>query len=400
MTVKYDLSKGILAISLQLKSTVFANVIRRYEFYALLGFHLLVNFAIKIGYLEPAEDHVQNLNSLSRMTGTIAALYVVFYNGHVFVRFNSLYELTKSISEECLHAVAVLTREIPSKVVVRKLARLMIASAFVFFFEVVERSEDVSSKITTEQWRELRSLGLLTQREVQLLDQHCKKGGCHSTPSLLLLHWLLKCYRLKIRRIAEFEKAVRSIRQSQKAVMGILELPMPFQYHQLMNQLVCFSLTLWAYTFALKGTYVATLIFLAIQMTIQGLLELSVSLADPFGGDDEDFPLNRWVQQLYARVSSTVEDPVTTDIIFPKHPIGPLPVPKPGTFVCDVMHDGRMKTTGKLSAMACMHYLTSPELDVRQPAYSVVRFHDDDGSSFGEEHEDMAREVSSQPVSW
>merc|ERR1740130_894715 len=76
-----------------------------------------------------------------------------------------------------------------------------------------------------------------------------------------------------------------------------------------MNLMMMLNLTLWAYSLALEDSYFASVIFLFVQLVFQGIRELSVALADPYGDDDADFPLDDWMTQLYVRLAAICEDP-------------------------------------------------------------------------------------------
>merc|ERR1719506_2194727 len=153
------------------------------------------------------------------------------------------------------------------------------------------------------------SIGLLNDQETDLLKAHCKKVGRHcAMPSFMLLQWSMKLYRTKSTRLNELEKTYWAIRRCQDDVVEIMELPMPFQYFHIMNLMLALNLTLWAYSLALEDSYFACIIFMFVQLVFQGIRELSVALADPFGDDEADFPLDEWMTQLYLRINAVIED--------------------------------------------------------------------------------------------
>merc|ERR1740138_976866 len=124
----------------------------------------------------------------------------------------------------------------------------------------------------------------------------------------MLLHWSLILYRLKSAKNNELEKAYWSVRRCQDDVVEMLELPMLWQYFHIMNLMMMLNLILWAYAFALEPSHFASPIFVFVAAIFMGIRELSVALADPYGDDAADFPINDWMNQLYVRVRWFAED--------------------------------------------------------------------------------------------
>jgi predicted membrane chloride channel (bestrophin family) len=276
--------------------------------------------------------------------------FVVFYNGHVFARSNRLYELTKNMNEFCLYAASIFSREIADKNMVRKLARLLIASAFLFFFERTEA--DSNGNISEAEWGQIARLGLLTKREIKSLKVHNKRLGAHaSMPSFMLLHWSMKLYRAKSSRLNELEKTYWNIRRCQDDVVELMELPMPFQYFHIMNLMLALNLTLWSYSLALESSYFASVIFMFVQLVFQGIRELSVALSDPYGDDEADFPINEWMTQLYVRICAVTEDQYDGKLEAQMlQNIEPLKEIQPGTQVIDLLVDRAGKRSPRTSA--------------------------------------------------
>lgn len=346
MTVQYDPAHGILYSALRLKSTVVSQVLYRAEFYLLFAFHGAVSAAYKLKYFDPDRIHLELTMNMTGVTGSLMTFFVVFYNGNVFARYNKLYELTKQMNEFCLYTTAIFGREISCKNTVRKLSRMLLASSLLFFYErsTPPSEHEDAHNISKQEWMQIESMGLVDQYERDLLEAHCRALGSSAIPSFLLLQWSMRLYRSqseKGARIAELEKAYWRIRNCQEEVVEILDLPMPFQYFHIMNLMLMLNLALWAYAFALMDSHLATIIYLAIQLVFQGIRELSIAMSDPFGSDDADFPLNTWVNMLYVRIVSTVEDTWSVETFKPNRNLGPLPVPGPNEWVLDLLVDNQ-----------------------------------------------------------
>jgi len=142
MTVEYDPNAGIICTAFRIKSTVVVQVLAKAEFWILLVSHLFISASYKLEYYSPESFHLELAMGLTGITGSLMTFFVVFYNGNVFARYNKLYELTKNMNEFCLYAVSIITREITDKNLQRKLSRMLLASAFLFFFERTQSSDD------------------------------------------------------------------------------------------------------------------------------------------------------------------------------------------------------------------------------------------------------------------
>jgi len=356
MTVDYDPNLGTLHTALCLKDTVISQVLQRFEFYALILSHVALRSAYQFGYFSPEDLHLRLPMSLTGVTGSLMTFFVVFYNGNVFSRYNKFYDLTKNLNENCLNVVMMLTREVSDQRLKRKLVRMILASCFLFFFErtPVEESEDKGSEgnISNAEWAELVRLGLLDRKQEARLKEHCLVLGKNAMPSLVLLHWSMKLYRLdprfEVESCSELEKAYWDVRRMQDDVVEMLELPMPWQYFHIMNVMMMLNLMLWAYSFALEESHFASVIFLFVAAIFMGIRELSVALADPYGDDAADFPLNEWMNQLYVRVLFFCEDTWDPNDMMLGILDEPLYVVKKGNSVVDLLMDlGKNPSKGK-----------------------------------------------------
>lgn len=346
--MEYDPSSGILWTALRLKSTVVIAVLLKAEFWLLLFVHLAVSISYKTGVFTPKDYKLDLPMGLTSVTGGLMTFFVVFYNGNVFARYNRLYELTKNMNEYCLYAVSIISREVPDKTLVRKLTRQLLASSFLFFFERTEHSGEAEHNVSGDEWDQLQGMDLLNEYEMMLLKAHCDKLGEHACPSFLLVQWSMRLYRTKSARLNELEKTYWNIRRCQDDVVEIMELPMPFQYFHIMNLMLMLNLTLWAYSLALEDSYFSSLIFMFVQLVFQGVRELSVALADPYGDDDADFPVNEWMTTLYQRLYSIVEDPWDLQKVVPLPDVGPMEKLKEGQDIINLLIDH--KSGGKAKA--------------------------------------------------
>lgn len=354
MTVDYDPTIGTLCTALRLKDTVITMVFGRFEFWVLLSYHGALRYAYEMDYYKPSDFNMTLPLGLTGVTGSLMTFFVVFYNGNVFGRYNKLYELTKNLNESCLYVVMLLTREIKDQALKRKLVKMILASCFLFFFERTPNEGSEGGAVSKAEWGQLVRLGLLDDEQLKRLKAHCRNLTKNSMPSLKLLNWSMKLYRIDAAKNNELEKAYWNVRRMQDDVVELLELPMPWQYFHIMNMMMMLNLMLWAYSFAFEESYFASLIFVFLSMIFMGIRELSVALADPYGDDAADFPLNEWINQLYVRVLDLCEDTWEAKDMVLNLVDEPLPEVERNCSVVDLLTDlpdEQRKPKGKRSSL-------------------------------------------------
>lgn len=331
--VQYDSSAGICATSMRVTSTIIPMVLGGFEFWVLLSLNATVCITKHAGFFDPKVWHVDLPWGLTGVTGSLMTFFVCFYNQHVFGRYNKLYDLTKKMLENCLECVSFLKIQVPNKGAQRKIAKLLIASCFMFFFERSEGAIDLSA-MSRREFKQLRTLKLLTDREISHLEKHCDRYVEFSLPSFLALQWSMQIMRKvtpdpegRDDMLAGFYGRVYELRQCQAEVCQILDLPMPFQYFHIMNLMLMLNLLLWAYSLGCQDSYFAPFIYMFVQMMFQGIRELSTALSNPFGDDEVDFPITDWMMTVYSRMYGLLHNPMdVTKIDLDK--VGPLIVPE------------------------------------------------------------------------
>lgn len=313
--VAYDSSAGIIEVAFRVQSTIVPLVLGGFEFYLLVIMNCTVFISQRLGYFDPTEYHVDLPWGLTGVTGSLMTFFVCFYNQHVFGRYNKLYSLTKNMMEHCLEIVSILRVQVPEKENQRKIAKLCIASCFMFFFERTW-SECEGAKVSSREFKQMKSLGLLGDNEIYHLQKHCETFQGDAVPAFLVLQWAMKVMRRitpnpeeRDDMLAGFYERVYRVRTSQEDVRQILDLPMPFQYFHIMNLMLMLNLVLWAYSLGCQESWWAPVIYMFVQLMFQGIRELSTALSDPFGEDEVDFPVTQWMIAVYARMYGILEDP-------------------------------------------------------------------------------------------
>merc|ERR1719440_409185 len=123
-------------------------------------------FCRHMGWYHPEKYHMDLPWGLTGVTGSLMTFFVCFYNQNVFGRYNRLYSLTKRMTEDCLEVVSILRVQVKHKSAQRRIAKLVIAASFMFFFERTEGSDETSA-LSNREFKQMKGLGLLGDREIE-----------------------------------------------------------------------------------------------------------------------------------------------------------------------------------------------------------------------------------------
>jgi len=306
MAVTYKPNSGITVAAFRCTSTIIPMVLKEAEFWVLLVFNITVCTLRRLDVFNPETFHVDLPWSLTGVTGSLMTFFVVFYNGHVFSRYNRLYDQTKGMCENALKVCCMLRVQVYDDLIMWKVAKWVMSSILMFFFERTNHGEDPGSKIN---WEQLVVLDLLTKEEVDILRRHCRLLGSFAVPTLMVLTWSMELIQRttvgpegREDMLAAFYETILKVRSLQVSINDALELPMPFQYFHIMNMMLMLNLLLWAYALGCQDSFFAPVIYAFVQVMFQGIRELSTALSDPFGDDEVDFPVSDWLNNVWAAV--------------------------------------------------------------------------------------------------
>jgi len=158
---------------------------------------------------------------------------------------------------------------------------------------------------------------LLKKHEVEELRKY--PGGYMS---LVLQTWTMQVLKsndeLKGPLLSAAQNAIFKLRSAAYGLRGQLGMPVPLPYFHALTMLqnICFSF----YTYSLLSfrSHLTPIILLVCIMITVGMREVATALSNPFGEDDVDFPVNKWVAQL--RSCALVVHP---DNVIVKRPLDP-----------------------------------------------------------------------------
>ena len=103
---------------------------------------------------------------------------------------------------------------------------------------------------------------------------------------------------LKGPTLGQSQGAVLKLRAAACKICNLLNLPIPLPYYHtlVMLQNICFAI--FSYALLEFGSFFTPIMLFAVVLVTVGLREVAVALSNPFGKDDVDFPIDKWIALL------------------------------------------------------------------------------------------------------
>jgi len=336
----YDSDDGIVATAFRWSSTILPASTESTEFWFYFFVNLGLHIVYRVGWFDPRNYDVDLPWGLTGTMSSLLTFFVVLYNSNAFGRYQQLFDVCKELFGAVLEFTSMVKGRLGSIPHQRRATRYMLASCYIF---LLERE---GPGITEVEWAMLYDLGLLSWVEIDALDLHASDKQVEGGQAFIVMHWSLEVVRDAVPEwlqrddmmSAFFDKAFQ-IRSCQALTKNLIAMRIPFQYFHIMTFMLTVNLFFWGYSLAFMDTYWALSTFFFIQLIFIGLRELCAALANPFGTEDVDFPVNVWLDNLTWRVAELLEgsfDP-TAQVRSER----PLPLPKSGAvdLVADEHHD-------------------------------------------------------------
>jgi len=134
---------------------------------------------------------------------------------------------------------------------------------------------------------------LLTPSEVNRLRRY--PGGMLS---LVLCTWSMQVIvaaDLKGPALGAAQGAVLSMKTAAYALRNELGMPVPMPYFHSLTMLQNINFALYSYALCTFESYLTPVILFTVVLITVGMREVAVALSNPYGTDDVDFPVNKWV---------------------------------------------------------------------------------------------------------
>ena len=337
---EYDMSKPAI---LKYAGTMLPLIAARWElwFYFLVHSGLVILFRLAkydmFGLSEIAlEPDYEAPWNIIKVPTALLTFFLVFFNGKCYDRFCGYYNAHCGIGGRLQQLAGQTLSSWPNHPAERwEAMRYLIASACVVYFKVSD-PPGAPRPIEDEEWARLLSdegswlkygrqicPPLLTKDEVEVLKAY--KGNIQ----MLLQTWGLRELRHGCRTIlggsegeviyVEMEREVFGLRGECAFISNNLAMPIPFPYFHALNTLLMINYSLYTYAFLYYDSVLTPLmLFLVIVVTL-GMREVSSALSNPFGEDEVDFPIHKYIMSIRGLISGLVRDVVLP----PKSHLGP-----------------------------------------------------------------------------
>jgi len=344
-------------VLMRVQGTFWPLIVTRYEFYVYPLAHIaLVVYASHLRSTEATGTSTEVLFGESRweipwaglsITSPLMVFFLVFFLGQCYTRFNKFFNICVAI-ETGIHETAMMTLVHMTDPILRwDVVRYLTASAIIIYFRVTHLAEFKEAMVDVCEFERL----ITDEREFLGVDQaaweklmgwprsvedakaytaelHAQLGLSNQSPSRLaytpplltksevealrvypggMMSLVLQTWALQVgKETGEFKGpwmnalvgSVMKIRSAAYEVRSMLGMPVPMPYFHALNLLQ--NVNYAFYTVALlnmESNLTPLILFIIILITV-GMREVAAALANPFGEDDVDFPVHKWISQL------------------------------------------------------------------------------------------------------
>jgi len=286
--------------------TIFGMVAIRFEFWFFLFVHVAGVVLFKMNILTTGEFDKFRWEAVSA-TQMFMVFLLTFFNGHCFTRYLYLYDLCMEVLDGTLFFVQEVIVSLSSPRVERhrvRAVKYVLAMMHIFFVGITGGMK------TKTEWREVVRRGLLSKLEAEQLQ--CYPSHCVEAV-LVLATWTMQIidkaleddafWDFRSMRIAHthnrLQNHMNTILSSVHEIGDVLALPIPYPYYHVMNLVLIFNLLILCVICASFSTYQTVFPFCVSVMFFLGLREVSANLAEPFNGEDSDFPIDTFLQYAF-----------------------------------------------------------------------------------------------------
>eukprot|EP00928_Gymnodinium_smaydae_P089104 TRINITY_DN73103_c0_g1_i1.p1 TRINITY_DN73103_c0_g1~~TRINITY_DN73103_c0_g1_i1.p1 ORF type:complete len:381 (-),score=57.97 TRINITY_DN73103_c0_g1_i1:83-1225(-) len=309
MVTNYDAQDNLLIVACTYHATITPSVLSNPAFWMFMIIHLLIWWGHRSDLVEDYfgftfkhdldEGGILFLSTdRMKLVSAMTTFWTVFYTNQCYIRYFRLYEDINRVFQESHHlcfSLKGLAIKAETKRCMAHVIRHMQATVLLFFKRLKQPSLE-------DAWSHMVDTEMLTVDEATYLQSFPPMQV-----GLVLLDWMRRGVLLAynnadansplrapatlnrcFERLLEFDKVQQSVNQA-------VQMPVPFQYYQLLNSMVFVNVAMWAYGMAVTPSIFGPVVFFFASFLLIGMLTLANQLADPFGDDDVDFPLSKWL---------------------------------------------------------------------------------------------------------
>jgi len=347
---------------LRWRHTVMPMVVRDPIFWLAISFHTAILFLQK-DLLSRGESLPDLDWKASSLLWSLLTFFVVFYGGNCYNRYYQFYGACTGLGG-ALGEWAYLIRahfDVSSPVVKWNILRLMLGAMELQLMSLSGSDDKGGKGLDAAEWDTIRKHGFLSKDEIIRLQRH--KGSKAFLPAIWALSEVRSALKAKLQRMPaakaalaaattlpssdfvppeskpqpkkpsasaeheaeatllhtpgamaifeDFEQTVLKFKGHCGVATNLLKMPVPFAYFHVLKLLLMISLFMTS--FALielehAQFFLSMAVFVVICVIMIGLQAVAVAMSDPFGDDDIDFDLDKFLIGAYDNTIAIVTD--------------------------------------------------------------------------------------------
>lgn len=301
--MEYEI-KGPLEMACNVSKTVVPIVLSRLDFWCFFCLHLLLHILFKLGYMHE-NFAIMTLKDMGMITA-MTTFFEVFYTGECFRRYLDLYGHVQGCFSHAYNFVF-LTRfhfRPKGQPYDRLAAQWLVGAVILSLFEAREKRPMHAADL-----QKLLSLGLIRPHEMAFLRN---VNGYHR--SMVMMHMAGDFVRMgavvseappyALRDSIDLLDELVAIHQE---MHDLISFPLPFGYVHFLSVMVTLNMSLWAYAIATQQSMFGPVFYFMACLIFVGMMDLASQLSDPFGDDDADFPIKKWMHEFLLNMSALIE---------------------------------------------------------------------------------------------
>ena len=303
---EYDANQWMLVTMMAWRGTVIPAVFSLPFYWLTVIVHAALAFAERYTDADifPGVD-----NTLMALPCGLLTLQTVFYASQCYGRFTVLHGHTVGIAGSTMVWAGLVRLHVRDDYAVRwNATRFILAASHLLYYRLDGGMDD-------DDWKTILGRRLLTNREHQMVLEY------NGYAPFLLMAWALQevfdelhegdpaTDRWRCAAYQRFEETALELRGHCSQINNLVKQPVPWAYFHLLNLMTVIVLSLLSWGFVgLASPYITTVAYMLIALMLLGINQIAFSMADPFGDDEVDFKLEKFLASSYQNALAHLGD--------------------------------------------------------------------------------------------
>ena len=332
-TLTYKTNYHFLTMTLiQWRTTILPQALKKMDIWCATIFHSIL-FGIDQFH---RERHGRDVGYFERVNVTFASIgqlnwllvfTLTFFLGQCYTRYLKFYGACTGMGGKLMMATQKLSADFETLPDDRwDVVRFLSAEILLVYMQIYDRpgvSKDVAREVMWKRLMEPESEFL--HRDVELVKG--KKIACppllsaeevkilkayNGNKVALLQTWALRAAGVGYEKIGisrahiPVKDEIFAIGANGSFIGNALALPIPFPYYHALVLLTVVDYFLWGFAFLTINSTISPFLIFMVTVLMSSMRELACALADPFGDDEQDFPINVFITKLRAVIAPVV----------------------------------------------------------------------------------------------